>query len=306
MASWVIKGTGTWLAPLYERMRTHLLKEDIIHADETVLNVLDEKDNKKNYMWLYASGDRSEKRIIIYDYQKSRAARHAKNFLKGYTGYLQTDGYAAYGGLDEVSHMACMAHARRKFKEALDAASDSAAFGSTKSSEALKMFRRLYVVEKQALNLSDEERLRKRQEASKPVLDELHSWLIEESMKTLPKSKLGQAISYTLKLWDKLIIYLEDGRFSIDNNLAERAIKPFVIGRKNFLFSKSPLGATASGIAYSIIETAKANNLLPFQYLTHLFETLPNIELTDSSALEACLPWSDSLPESVRKNIKKD
>ena len=199
-----------------------------------------------------------------------------------------------------------MAHARRKFKEALDAAPDSAAFGSTKSSEALKMFRRLYVVEKQALNLSDEERLRKRQEASKPVLDELHSWLIEESMKTLPKSKLGQAISYTLKLWDKLIIYLEDGRFSIDNNLAERAIKPFVIGRKNFLFSKSPLGATASGIAYSIIETAKANNLLPFQYLTHLFETLPNIELTDSSALEACLPWSDSLPESVRKNIKKD
>lgn len=306
MASWVIKGTGTWLAPLYERMRTHLLKEDIIHADETVLNVLDEKDNKKNYMWLYASGDRSSKRIILYDYQKSRAARHAKNFLKGYSGYLQTDGYAAYGGLDEVRHMACMAHARRKFKEALDAAPDSAALGSTKSSEALKMFRRLYAVEKQASNLSNEERHQKRQEASKPVLDKFHAWLIEESRKTLPKSKLGQAISYTLKLWDKLIIYIEDGRLSIDNNLAERAIKPFVIGRKNFLFSKSPLGATASGIAYSIIETAKANNLLPFQYLTHLFEMLPNINLTDSSALEACLPWSDSLPESVRKNISKD
>ena len=110
MASWVIKGSSTWLNPLFKRMKIYLLKEDIIHADETTLNVLDEKDNKKNYMWLYASGDRSSKRIILYDYQKSRASRHAKNFLKGYTGYLQTDGYAAYGGLSEVHHMACMAH----------------------------------------------------------------------------------------------------------------------------------------------------------------------------------------------------
>ena len=125
-------------------------------------------------------------------------------------------------------------------------------------------------------------------------------------MKTLPKSKLGQAISYTLKLWDKLIIFLEDGRLSIDNNLAERAIKPFVIGRKNFLFSKSPLGATASGVAYSIIETAKANNIIPFQYLTYLFETLPNINLNDLDELDACLPWSEKLPSSVRKKHKED
>ncbi len=306
MASWVVKGTGTWLNPLFERMRIYLLKEDIIHADETTLNVLDEKDNKKNYMWLYASGDRSSKRIILYDYQKSRASRHAKNFLNGYIGYLQTDGYAGYNGLGEVNHMACMAHSRRKFKEALDAAPDVASLGSTKSSEALKLFQKLYAIEKKTAALSDEDRYTLRLNESKAVLDELYVWLLEESKRTLPKSKLGQAISYTLKLWDKLIVYLEDGRLSIDNNLAERAIKPFVIGRKNFLFSKSPLGATASGIAYSIIETAKANNLLPLKYLTYLFETLPNIDLTELGELDAYLPWSEKLPLNVRKKPKQD
>ncbi len=306
MASWVIKGTNAWLSPLFDRMRSHLLKEEIIHADETVLNVLDEKNNKNNYMWLYASGDRSSKRIILYDYQKSRASKHAKNFLKDYTGYLQTDGYAGYNGLSEVKHMACMAHSRRKFKEALDAAPNDTAIGSTKSGEALKLFQRLYAIEKQAAQMSDENRFKKRQNESKIILDELHVWLIEETARTLPKSKLGQAIKYTLKLWDKLVMFLDDGRLSIDNNLAERAIKPFVIGRKNFLFSKSSLGATASGIAYSIIETAKANNLLPFQYLIYLFETLPNIDLTDFDELDACLPWSEKLPSRVRKNRKED
>jgi len=306
MASWVIKGTNAYLSPLFERMHDFLLREDLIHADETVLSVLDEKDNKKNYMWLYASGDRSSNRIILYDYQKSRASRHAKNFLHGYKGYLQTDGYAGYNGIGEVTHMACMAHARRKFKEALDAAPDSASLGLTKSAQALKYFQKLYAIEKRIATQSNDERYRIRIEQSKPILDQLHSWLSEESKKTLPKSKLGQAFSYTLKLWDKLIIYLEDGRLSIDNNLAERAIKPFVIGRKNFLFSKSPLGATASGIAYSIIETAKANNLLPFQYLTYLFETLPNIDMTHLDELDACLPWSEKLPPSVRKKPKED
>jgi len=306
MASWVIKGTNTWLSPLFDRMRFHLLKEDLIHADETVLSVLDEKDNMKNYMWLYASGERGLERIILYDYQKSRASKHAKNFLSDYRGYLQTDGYAGYNSLGEVTHMACMAHARRKFKEALDAAPDSMSLGKTKSAEALKLFQKLYAIEKQIAKESSDERYRIRSVQAKPILDALHCWLTTESEKTLPKSKLGQAIRYTLKLWDKLIIYLDDGRLSIDNNLAERAIKPFVIGRKNFLFSKSPLGATASGIAYSIIETAKANHLLPFQYLTYLFETLPNIDITNLDELDACLPWSEKLPPSVRKNSKED
>jgi transposase len=306
MASWVIKGSERWLTPLYDRMREHLLREEVVHADETSLNCLDEKDNKKNYMWLYATGERAEKRIYLYDYQKSRSNKHPKEFLRGFEGFLQTDGYAGYNSVENVTRLGCLAHARRYFSDALKALPKEAELSASKANQALKFFKEIYKLEDEYRGLASEERYEKRLENTKPILDGYRRWLEDESKKTLPKSKLGEAINYSLKQWDSLVVFLKDGRLSCDNNLAERGIKPFVLARKNFLFAKSPKGATASGVAFSIIETAKANNLKPYYYLTYLFEQLPNIDLENFDALEACLPWSETLPDVVRRKHKDD
>lgn len=299
MASWIIKGSERYLKPIFDRLHFYLLKEDIIQADETVLNVLDEKDNKNNYMWLYASAERGKRQIYLYDYQKSRAGKHAKNFLTGFSGFLQTDGYAAYNKIDNTNSAGCLAHSRRKFTDALKALPKDTDISGGKINQALDYFSKIYKFEKEFKELDNDDRYKKRLESTMPLLNTFHNWLETEQKRTLPKSLLGKAINYTLKQWPKLIVFLEDGRLSADNNRSERAIKPFVIGRKNFLFSKSPKGATASGIAYSIIETAKANNLIAFKYLTYLFEQLPNIDLNNYDALDALLPWSKDLPEEL-------
>lgn len=306
MASWVIKGCEKWLTPLFLRMGDYLIKEDIVHADETVLKCLDEKDNKNNYMWLYATGEQTNHRIYLYDYQKSRSQKHPKTFLDGFSGYLQTDGYAGYNSVANVKNLGCLAHARRYFTDALKALPRDAITSRTKTQEGVQFFSKIYHYEKEFRDLSTEERFFYRLEKVKPIMDAFHEWLKKEVGRTLPKSKLGQAIKYSLKQWDKLTVFMEDGRLSCDNNLAERGIKPFVLGRKNFLFAKSPKGATASGIAFSIIETAKANGLKPFYYLNYLFEKLPNIDLEDYDALDACLPWSKSLPEDIRRKTEEE
>ncbi len=304
MASWIIKGSEKYLKPLFDRLHFYILKEDIIHADETVLNVLDEKNNKNNYMWLYASGNRGKHPIYIYDYQKSRAGKHAKTFLNGFSGFLQTDGYAAYNKIENITSAGCLAHARRKFTDAIKSLPKDADLSKTKSNQALVYFSEIYKLEKEFKALKDDERYKNRLEKSKPVIEAFHNWLLEEKERTLPKSALGKAISYSLKQWPKLIVFLDDGRLSCDNNRSERAIKPFVLGRKNFLFSKSPKGETASGICYSIIETAKANDLVAFNYLTYLFEKLPNIDIENYDELDALLPWSNQLPDYLRPKLE--
>lgn len=302
MASWIIEGSNRWLKPLYDIMHQILLKEPIIHADETPLNVLDEKDNKTNYMWLYASAEKGNHRILIYDYQNSRAQKHPKNFLEGFEGYLHTDGYSAYNRVPDIIQVGCMAHARRKFDETLKAAPKNIDISNSKAKEALDIIGELYKLEKEykTKKLTPEEIYIQRQEKTKPILEEYKKWLDKEIKRTLPKSKLGQALKYSINQWPKLTRFIDDGKLDIDNNLAERAIKPFVIGRKNWLFSKSPKGATASGVIYSILETAKANKVKPFHYLTYLFEKLPNIDLKDRSQLDALLPWAKEFPEELK------
>ncbi|WP_204403395.1 IS66 family transposase [Alkaliphilus hydrothermalis] len=200
--------------------------------------------------------------------------------------------------------MGCLAHAKRYFTDAIKALPKDAAATRTKAHEGEQFYSKIYDYEREFKELSSEDRHRLRLEKVKPVFDDLLSWLKTESQRSLPKSKLGEAIKYSLKQWDKLTGFLEDGRLGCDNNLAERGIKPFVLGRKNFLFAKSPKGATASGIAFSIIETGKANGLKPFYYLNYLFEKLPNINLEDYDTLDACLPWSESLPEEIRRKTE--
>lgn len=302
MAKWIMHGANNWLNFLYERMHFYLKQEAVVHADESPLQVLDEKKNSKGYMWLYASAEKGDCRMYLYEYQPSRSKNNPKKFLNGFKGYLQTDGYAGYNAVENVTQVGCFAHARRKFKEAINALPKDSKTTSTKAHEGLEFFNRLYQLEKQfkEMKLKPEERYEKRIEKTKLVLDELFDWLNEQKPKTLPKSKLGEAIGYSLNQWNNLIAFMKDGRIAIDNNLAERAIKPFVIGRKNYLFSKSPKGARASAMSYSIIETAKANNLSPFLYLSYLFEKLPNIDVENLDELDALLPWSKSIPDEIR------
>ena len=310
LANWVIYGANTWLKPLYDRMHEFLLKEPIIHADESSMQVLDEvgkKPTSKSYMWLYATGKYSNP-IYMYEYQPSRAKRHPKEFLKGFNGFLQTDGYSAYNAVEDVTIIGCFAHARRGFTDTLKALSKDAKTSVTNAEEGKKFCDKLFELEKKfdKEKLTPEERYKKRKEHTEPVIQDFLSWLKTKEKQVLPKTSLGKAIKYCLNQWDKLTAFMLDGRIEISNNRAERAIKPFVIARKNFLFSKSPHGATASAITFSFIETAKANNLNTFHYLTYLFEKLPNIDLDNLEELDKLLPWSEFIPEVCRVPIKED
>lgn len=302
LANWIIHGANDWLKYIYDRLHKTLLKETILHADETTMQVLSEEGKKptsKSYMWLYASGKHS-KQIYLYEYQPSRASKHPENFLKGFKGFLQTDGYPGYNEVSDVIQVGCFAHARRGFKDALKALPKDAIISNTTAKEGVDFCNELFEVEKVLKDLSPQNRYDKRLEQSKPVLDDFFLWLKTKEKQVLPKSALGKAIKYCLNQWRKLETFILDGRLEISNNRAERAIKPFVIGRKNFLFSKSPRGATASAITYSIIETSKANNLNPFYYLNYLFEKLPNTDLKNMDELDKLLPWSDSIPENLK------
>ena len=304
MANWMIKGAD-WLVPIIDRMQEHLLARDSLHADETTLQVLKElgrAPTTNSYLWLYRSG-REGPPIVYFEYQQTRAGEHPKRFLADYLGYLNVDGYAGYDGLSkQIVLVGCWTHARRKFDEALKALAPSdRKKGSSASHKGLEFCNRLYQIEKEFRDATSQERFAARLERSKPVLDEFKEWLDQQVLKVLPKSAIGGAIGYCLNQWAKLNNFLLDGRLEIDNNRAERAIKPFVIGRKNWLFANTPAGATASANIYSLIETAKENDLNPFFYLTYLFETLPNIDRQDPQTIDRILPWSENLPISCRK-----
>lgn len=299
MANWIIQGSERWLRPLYERMHVHLLKQEILSADETTLQVLREPDRpaeSTSYMWLYRTG-REGPAIVLYDYQTTRASKHPRQFLSGFKGYLQVDGYAGYNGLPDITLIGCWAHARRKLDEALKALPADKRNAPVVAKEGLDFCNQLFAIERQINEATPEERYKIRLERSRPVLEAFLAWLKYQRPRVLPKSAFGQAISYCLNQWDKLEAFLKDGRLELDNNRAERSIKPFVIGRKNFLFSNTPKGANASATIYSIVESAKENGLNPYRYLQYLFEKLPNVDIQDPSVMDELLPWSCTLPQ---------
>lgn len=296
-ANWMIIGADRWLSAVYNRMHILLQTLDILHADETTLQVLNEPDRpatSKSYLWLYRTG-RVGPHIILYDYQQTRAGENPKNFLNDFKGYLQVDGYAGYHKVEDVTLVGCWAHARREFTDALKSVSANSTKPVT-ATEGLQFCNKLFSIERDLKESDPKDRYERRLEKSKPVLDAFLSWLKIQKTKVLPKSALGKAITYCLNQWDKLVAFLEDGRLEIDNNRSERSIKPVVIGRKNWLFSNAPQGARASAIIYSIVETALANGLNPYYYLRYLFEMLPNLDLTDEKALDNILPWSPTIP----------
>jgi transposase len=303
LANWMISGAEQWLSLIMDQMRAHLLQKNILHADETTLQVLREPGkaaSSDSYMWLYRTG-RTDVPIVLYDYRPTRGGENPRQFLQGFKGYLHVDGYSGYHKLGNVTLVGCWAHARRKFDEALKALPPTQEKITTVAGQGLAFCNQLFAIERDLSEATAERRYTIRQERSLPVLDAYLAWLKQQRSRTLPKSKLGEAIQYSLNQWEKLTTFLKDGRLEIDNNRSERAIKPFVIGRKNWLFANTPRGAKASSIIYSIIETAKENGLNPFQYLRHLFEQLPQLtDHHDPQALDKLLPWSASLPLTCR------
>lgn len=273
------------LEPLYEALKTKVLDTDYLMADETPIPV-QTKDKPgathKGYHWVYYN---PLTRKILFDYQKSRGREGPDLLLKDYSGYLQTDGYSAYNNLSnksKIKQLACWAHARRYFKKALDNDNE-------RSEHALKLIKELYAIERQAKeqNLEADQIRSLRQKMSKPLLDEMYTWLKKQLIEVLPQSAIGKAIAYTLKLWPRLIIYIEDGRLNIDNNLTENSIRPVALGRKNYMFAGSHDAAQRAAMMYSFLATCKINGVEPFSWLK---ETLTKIADHPANKLYELLP----------------
>ena len=290
LANWMIR-SGVLIQPLINLMRDQMLDYDIIQMDETPVQVLKEPDKRaqsKSYIWVQRGGP-PDRPVVLYDYDPGRGAGVPKRLLEGFTGCLQTDGYDGYNAVvaaNGLTHAGCMAHARRRFSDAVKAQGRNRRRG--KAHRGLSLIRKLYRVEGQARKLTADGRYAHRQKHARPVLDEMRTWLDEALPLVSPSSATGKALSYLHNEWSHLIRYLDDGRLEIDNNAAENAIRPFVLGRKNWLFSASVKGVKASANLYSLIETAKANNLEPYAYLRYVFTELPKADSV--AAIEALLP----------------
>jgi len=280
MCRWAMKVAEACL-PLKNLLRQEIRSGPLINVDETTVQVLHEPGkapNSKSYMWVFRGGNPRAPSLYFY-YHQTRAGDVAAEFLDGYNGVVQTDGYAGYDFLDhkkDITHIGCWAHARRKYMEAQKVRGKNAKkTGSV--DQALKFIKDLYSIERRAKKqeLSLRELYELRQKESKPVLEEMHQWLLKKSPHVVPRSLLGKAIKYTLNQWERLKAYVDFGHTTPDNNLAENAIRPFCVGRRNWLFSGTPEGAQASATIYSLIESAKANKLEPYKYLRYLFERLP-------------------------------
>jgi transposase len=288
MAHWMIR-VGELLKPIYNSLEDEVIAAKYVQCDETKIQVLKEpgKSAKSlSFMWVRV-GFVDWGRIVLYHYSSTRSGETASKILTGFTGYLQTDGYSAYDSAtlsQEVKRVGCFAHARRKFFDVVKGSKNPKQ--EISANEALEKIGRLYNIEKSLKEKSSSqdyftERRKQRQEKSIPILDEIKKWADEKSQTIVPKSPTGLALQYLQNQWTKLRKYVEDGCLEIDDNIVENSIRPFAVGRKNWLFSDTTDGAEASSIIYSIIETAKANNIEPFGYLNLLLEKLPLCNTTD-------------------------
>ena len=294
-ARWMIRLGTDLIPPLLRRFDDTLLEYPVQHLDETRIQVLKEEGRapeSPSYIWVQKGGP-PDRPVVRFHYHPTRAHSVPLALLEEAEGYVQVDGYEAYavvaGKKPNIRLVGCFAHARRKFKEAVTAQTSSKA---GKAHQGLAYIRKLYAIEKQLRtnNAPPEEVYRVRQEQALPILEALRTWLDRSLPEVPPKTLLGKALGYLDGQWEKLIRYLEDGRLDIDNNAAERAIRPFVIGRKNWLFADTPQGATASANLYSLIETAKLNGHEPYHYLRHVFTELP--KATTLEQIDALLPWN--------------
>lgn len=302
MSNWAI-ALSKQLEPMLECFNEQIFEYPIAYADETRLQVLKEPNRKAeqvSYMWVFCGGP-PDKKTVLFKYSETRASEVPKEFFRGYSGHIMSDGYSGYKFIDEekyIQRLRCWAHGRRKFTDAIKAVGKNAAPGV--SHKVVKIIKSLYAIERKATEdkLTYNEIYDLRQEKAKPILDELKKKLDKWSNALPPKSRAGMAVQYFLNDWDVFKSYIDDGRLPIDNNLAENAIRPFVIGRKNWLFCNTPAGAKAMATILSIVETAKANNLEPYWYLRILFNKLPYLKTKKDF-----MPY---LPQNIDESLLND
>ena len=302
MSNWLLCVYRDWLSHVVGHLRQELLKQEYLHIDETHVQVLKEpgkKNTSDSYMWVYCSIRDCKRPIRYFEYQPGRGGKYPEAFLKGYTGYIHTDAYSGYNGVKGVTRCLCYTHLRRAFVDALP--KDIHGPEASKPSEAVLRLNKLFEMEKELDGLPPEQKKKERLNREKPLLEAFWSWAEISSVSELPKSKLHTAFQYALNNRQEFFNYLEDGNCSISNSLAENCIRPFVIGRKSWLFSGSPKGAAASAGIYTLVETAKANGLDTMKYIKYILADMPGSTfLENPEYLDDYLPWDPMVQERCR------
>ncbi len=313
MANWTIQCADRYLAVLYDYLHEKMYGFHVLQADETP--VLVNKDGRpagsKSYMWVYRTGQMyTDRRIVLYEYQRTRNASHPREFLKDFSGICVTDGYQVYHTIEnereDLKIAGCWSHARRRFDEAVKAL-PKARQKESRAYLALTMIQAVYREEKQLKELSAQERQNRRRLSVRPLVEAYFTWVRENLLKVPQKSKTWEGFNYSLNQEKYLKVFLDDGEVPMDNNAAEQSIRGFCIGKKNWVMIDTIAGAESSAVIYSIAETAKANQLKPYNYFEHLLTEIPkHLDDTDRTFLEDLLPWSPNLPANCRKPGKDE
>jgi transposase len=313
MSNWFIRCAKDWLKPIYDELHERLRLQTVCHCDETTFQVLHEPGKtpqSKSYLWIYRTGSDAAHPIVLAEYQPTRSAENARNFLGNFKGYVHCDGYNGYHRLSEsITPVGCWAHCRRGFDQALKVLKPKERVGSN-ALRGKQFCDDLFAIERalDEAKATPDERYKVRQEKALPVVDDFHKWLL--SFGDLGQSAFGKAVQYALNQWEYLKNYLLDGRLEISNNRAERSVKPFVISRKNFLFANTPAGAEASAIVFSIVQTAIENGLDPYKYLVYIFRNAPNLKFNGNmddpenrKNIVSLLP--EAMPNNIKAPLKK-
>lgn len=299
MSNWLLVVYRDWLVHIVHRLKQELLKQRYLHIDETHVQVLKEpgrKNTSDSYMWVYCSIKNAVKPIRYFEYQPGRGGKYPESFLKGYEGYIHTDAYSGYNAVSGVKRCLCYTHLRRAFVDALPKNIHTPE--ASKPAEAILRLNQLFDIEAELETLSPDQKKKERLILEKPLLEDFWSWAEKNAIGELPKSKLSKAFHYALNNREGFFHYLEDGNCSLSNSLAENCIRPFVIGRKNWLFSGSPNGAEASAGIYTLVETAKANGLAPMKYIKYILSDMPGSAfLEHPEYLDDYLPWNPLVKE---------
>lgn len=308
MANWVIRCSQEWLTPIYDRIREKLMECQVLHMDETRIQCNKEEGKKASsdsFMWVIRSAACEDIKASFFHYSRTRNGDIAMRLLEEFDGYLITDGYAGYEKVKNITRSLCWSHARRYFIESIPLDSKGKEISGSKGAEGRGYIDLLFKVEDEIKSLSPEEKKQKRQEASRPILDAFWSWVEETSALHTTNTKLTEALTYATNQKQYLETFMEDGRLPISNNLCEANIKPFATARRAWLFADTPKGATANAVLYTLVESARINELDVFTYLKYLLTEMPNNQhLEHPEIIDNYLPWSTSLPEECRLNYK--
>jgi len=309
MANWIIRCSEEWLTPIYEQIHKKLTECQVLHMDETRIQCNKEKGKKassQSFMWIIRSAECEETTAAYFYYSRSRNGDIARDLLQGFHGYLITDAYSGYEKVSDIKRSLCWAHVRRYYIDSIPLDNNGKEIPGSKGAQGREYISCLFKIESELANLPYEERKKKRQEASQPLLDAFWSWVEETSAMKTTNELLTKALNYSINQRKYLETFLEDGRLPISNNLCEANIKPYATARRAWLFADTPKGARANAILYTLVESARANGLDVYEYLKYLLTEMPNnCHLEQPEILDHYLPWSKELPEECQLIHKK-